>query len=176
MFILLPQEHRGNLLRQYRLRLAIIALFLFSGSIFIALILLVPSYFLVKVDKNGILQEKLVVEKSINEEGDKDIEKALAELKSDILILNTVDQNPSSLISFILEKKSKGVHLNEFAYKYFPEESTLSVSGRADSRKELIAFSKKLELNPQFKEVDLPISNLAKDSNIPFTINITGTF
>lgn len=176
MFILLPQEQRDFLLKQYHMRLGIVTLFLFSGLVFIALILLVPSYFLAKGERNEILQERKTIEQSIDAESDQDIERALSELNNNISILNTPDQEPSSLISFIIENKSKSIHLNAFLYKYSPEESTLSVSGRADSRKELLAFSKKLQSNSEFKEVDLPISNLAKDSNIPFTINITGAF
>ena len=64
MFILLPQEHKSFLIKQYRIRFTIVTLFLFIGLILTALALLVPSYFIAKSEHSEIETEKKSIEKS----------------------------------------------------------------------------------------------------------------
>lgn len=49
----------------------------------------------------------------------------------------------------------------------------IQVSGVAIDRQSLAAFRDRLLSEPQFTSVDLPIANLAKDRDIPFSITIT---
>ena len=49
----------------------------------------------------------------------------------------------------------------------------INVSGVAVSRDALLRFSKKLEANEMFADVDLPISNLVENKNPTFSIGLT---
>jgi hypothetical protein len=46
----------------------------------------------------------------------------------------------------------------------------VNISGVADNRQSLVAFSQAIEASEDFKSAEIPLSNLAKDSNIPFTV------
>lgn len=50
---------------------------------------------------------------------------------------------------------------------------TIMVTGTATTRATLAAFRDSLEAFPAFKTADLPLSNLAKDKDITFTITVT---
>ena len=83
----------------------------------------------------------------------------------------------SASILIVESAISNGIHIKKFAYSYAKDsKSVLTLSGTADSRPGLLLFSNNLQTHPEFKKVDLPISNLAKNSNIDFNINITGAF
>ncbi len=49
--------------------------------------------------------------------------------------------------------------------------SSVSLTGVAVDRASLVEFSRAIENSDTFSEASIPLSNLAKDSNIPFTIN-----
>jgi hypothetical protein len=56
------------------------------------------------------------------------------------------------------------------------ENSTLSIGGVATTRDALLSFKKKLEADEKFEEIVLPVSSLAKDTDIDFSLQIKGTF
>ena len=49
---------------------------------------------------------------------------------------------------------------------------SIKISGTAIDRESLVALSTALESDERFSSAEIPLSNLAKDSNIPFTINV----
>ena len=56
------------------------------------------------------------------------------------------------------------------------DKATFTISGVADSREDLLVFSVNLERDVLFDDVELPVSNLAKDKDIKFTLTIVGMF
>ncbi len=48
----------------------------------------------------------------------------------------------------------------------------IGIDGTASSRERLLLFREALEENPAFKNVDLPISNFVKGSDISFHLNL----
>ena len=52
--------------------------------------------------------------------------------------------------------------------------STISISGMAATRDILVAFEQNLENDPRLTKVELPVSALAENTNINFTMNIQG--
>ena len=50
------------------------------------------------------------------------------------------------------------------------------INGVADRREDLLVFSQNLERDALFDDVELPVSNLAQDRNINFTLTIIGMF
>ena len=53
--------------------------------------------------------------------------------------------------------------------------SAIKLSGVAATRESLVAFSRALEAIPEFEQAEIPLSNLAKDSNIPFNLQVALT-
>lgn len=78
------------------------------------------------------------------------------------------------VIDEVLSKKTSSISLRGFNYLTTgTSTATLNIAGTGSTRESLVSFVKSLEGVSFFKGVDLPISNLAKDKNIEFSINIT---
>lgn len=77
------------------------------------------------------------------------------------------------IIKDILSYKTTSISFTDFMYEFTgASTATISVRGRALTRESLVSFVRSIEDSNIFKEVDLPVSNLAKDRNIDFTVNL----
>ena len=92
------------------------------------------------------------------------------------MVLKTPDLKPSESISEVLKLQDSTIKIKSFQYQYSSVYSTLNISGVADSRNDLIRFSKLLQADSKFSGAEFPISNLSVENNIDFTIKITGKF
>ena len=91
-------------------------------------------------------------------------------------IINTDLEYPKvvPLIRSILSNKIYGISINGLSYKSSEAtKATIIVSGVSKSRESLIAYVNALKKSDIFSVVDLPISNLAKDKDVDFSINLT---
>ncbi len=177
MINLIPNEEKKVMIKNFYYRLVIVVLFALGIVMFIASIVLLPSYFISSVKERSF-------NKSLNAEIAKEIE--------------TINQQNLSIVSALdyklslLEKSSRGKFIlsekviNEILLKkisnikitqiYFENNATegrkINISGTATSRERLSMFSHALENDPLFKKVDLPISNFIKGSNIRFSLSL----
>ena len=78
------------------------------------------------------------------------------------------------LIKNIISYKTSAITLTEFTYNNSAATTTIpmSVSGVASTREDLVSFVKKIQDSGTFSDVVSPISNLTKDKNIIFVINL----
>ncbi|NIR48449.1 PilN domain-containing protein, partial [candidate division KSB1 bacterium] len=51
----------------------------------------------------------------------------------------------------------------------------VSINGTARDRAALSAFARELENEPRFANIDLPISNFVKETDIDFSLTLTAT-
>ncbi len=78
------------------------------------------------------------------------------------------------LINTILQNKTASIRLNQFLYTSIGRAmATVSLGGVSATREALVSFAKGLEQSGDFAKVDLPVSNLAKVTNISFLLNLT---
>jgi hypothetical protein len=90
-----------------------------------------------------------------------------------ILLLQTKPEyTTASLLPRLQVIGGNTVILNEIALSQAPA-PLLTVSGVAVTRQALVDYRDTLEAVEEYVRVDLPISNLIKDRNVPFTITIT---
>ncbi len=77
----------------------------------------------------------------------------------------------------VLLAKNGSIHLIAFSYTRSakPNQATVKVTGTADSRVALLAFTDRLKKVGSFSDVNVPITNFIKDSNVPFTVSATVT-
>lgn len=151
---------------------AITIFYIFISGIF-ALILLIPAYIL-SVSKEEFASSRLeVLKKSVNYRASTDIEKTLDKTNDDIKeVANFTDKYfIEDHISFILNARKNGVRINNLGYRKIDEShSEISLSGISDSRDSLLLYVETLKSNESFGEIDLPISNLAKERDIDFSL------
>lgn len=80
----------------------------------------------------------------------------------------------SEMVEILDDIGGTDVRINEFRFSTDAEgENGIVISGVAATRVALADFSKDIEAHPLYAEAELPISNLAKDRDIAFSINIS---
>lgn len=88
----------------------------------------------------------------------------------DHLAKDTPTRGFSTLIADIDKLAEEEVTLTHFN---FDDKEKLILSGIAVSRASLSNFRSRLEAHREFKKVELPLSSLVKDNDVPFSITIT---
>ena len=91
-----------------------------------------------------------------------------------MLARQNISTSFSKVIEDIESAKGEGIVIKSYSFnRKNTGISPIVVTGDAKTRAQLSAFRDALEMNPYFKTVTLPLSDLAKDSDIEFSITIT---
>lgn len=174
MFNLLPNLFKDEIKAEYNLRkwIVLLSLVLFLQISFLALTISIWTIFLDKETEasNQVKKEnEVMLSQSTN-----DILKVINATNQKITIIDKTMFSPEILPIYdtIISQKTTGISLREFNYNSSATESTLSLKGLADTRETLVSFVKKLQDLKVFSNVDLPVSNLAKQKDIEFNIDI----
>jgi len=175
----LPYEEKKLLRREYWMRLFTMFLNLIILASIISTFLLFPSYFLSK-SKESLVESKLKVFNNENSNLTIDnVDKITKDINLKLNILN--ESNPpyevsDKVLNNILSSRTKGITFTQILFnKKINESETISdltVYGVAANRDSLRNFKTALDNNPNFSEVNLPISNFLEKSDLSFTISI----
>jgi hypothetical protein len=169
---LLLETNRKTMRRNYMVRLVAVATFLLAISIYIGSALLLPSFFLVKSKLSGLEKqaelEQLNIDNGENPRITLQNTKNKLELLSDISDLETA----GAFFSDILEEKTSNVSLTSITFTREGDKGTFIVSGVSKDRKTLVDFTNKLERSKRFTNVALPVSNLAGNKDILFSLSM----
>ena len=177
MINLIPKEERKNITTDFYSRLAVLFLSVVSFCILVALILMLPSFFVSSV-KNSTIDARLEAQK---QEPLPTLDQTiLASIQNTNNELNLVEQSqknefPLSLkvITAIVLNKRPDIKITQILYE---DDATtgkkISINGTAPSREVLLLFREALENDPNFKSVNLPISNFVKETNIQFYLSL----
>ncbi len=176
MFNLLPENLRKQITGEYRLRLAVISILLVIFIQVSFLVFLSPSWLVSYYKEKEYSLQSDELNKSLST---LDISSTTAFIKSfntKLGIINDSLEYPKfiPIVDGILSKKNNNIRISGIYYSVNSATAgTLTLEGIGDTRESLVSFSENLRSIEHFKKVDLPISNLAKDKNIDFTISVT---
>lgn len=175
MFNLLPENLKERIKKEYRLRLAIVILsFVVMSQIFF-LIFLFPSWLNSYSKEKDYLVKSDEINKTISALDVASTTSFINFLNKKLLTINDVLEYPRVVPIFnsIMSAKSQSIRLEGIYYTSADSDSAVvTVNGLSDRRDSLVLFTDNLKKIDGFNKVDLPISNLAKDKNIDFSINI----
>lgn len=165
------------MIKDFYYRLVTVILLMLSLVALIASVALLPSYFLSSVKKN-VINEQL--DKEIVEEissYDQQTLLAVSALDSKLSLLEKSERDKflvsDRVISEILSNRISNIKITQISFENNEiKGKQISIRGTAPSRERLTLFRRALESNPLFKEVDLPISNFIKGSNIQFYLSL----
>ena len=172
---LLPLERKDKIQKEKRRRFALVAGVLFPVLFLIALILLLPSFFLVAFEeKNFERQFASLKENAVLKEAEK-IESAISELNKKIEFYKTNQKESKNLSPFfyeILKAKPSPIALSSFLFeKGADKKDKIALQGKASDRTAFISFVEALRKNPDFEEVVSPVSNLLKEKDLEFSLS-----
>lgn len=174
MLNLLPKKAKKRIRKEYLLRLIVIFLFMSAWLVFFAGILLVPS-FLVSSVKENVATERLDVLAEFNNlilDEDLQNESKILNTRIEVLISDkSLALAENGFLEIVVRSKPDGIYIDNISYDWGNGRAILR--GSSINREILLSFIKILESRKEFFDIDLPISNLVKDRNIPFTIKIS---
>ncbi|HVX90080.1 MAG TPA: hypothetical protein VHC20_00245 [Candidatus Paceibacterota bacterium] len=180
MINLLPPDRSRAFRRNYFIRLATVAFMLLTALVVIHGILLLPSYLYATAEVRA--EQAALVNTSAN--ADATAESAaseLATLKASAAHLAELKNTPSAsgAVRVVLGVPHPGVSLASITYTPptggNAQSAKMVLSGTAATREELRSYNLALTGAPFVTSVDLPISAYAEDTDIAFSMTITGT-
>lgn len=173
---LLPKKEKEDLKKGLKSRFAIMTMFLVSVTFLLSFITLLPSYFLT-IDFSGMTPVSFS-QKTENQ----DLAKILnlpEEINSKFGFFQSNINNASVTDSLykIIKDLPNGVIINSISFSrnqvYNEKKGTvILLSGIASDRDSMVSFSTLLKNSNSFSQIDMPVSNLTKDKNLPFSINV----
>lgn len=178
MINLLPKIEKEFLRKGLKLRFVTVASLLIAATFLVGLVMLLPAYFLA----SDLFSRDATGGSLLESKDDSSAKKILnlpAEINSKLSIFQTSvnDVSTSDYFSKIVSFLPEGVRLSSLSlsknqnYKG-KNGTTILIVGTAVNRDALVSFSTFLKESDLFLTVEVPVSSLTKDKNLPFSINI----
>lgn len=175
MLELLPITQKNALKREYLLRVIVMALSFMLVIGILSSVALFPSYFLSIEREKFAYKEFENIKKFSNGTDNEKLQNDIKNLKEMLRILKPKGEGFSikDLILKIISKKNSGVMISGVSIVSSKKEQyQIIVKGMAKNREHLERFAENLRTSKEFSNVDLPISNFAKISDIGFNITL----
>jgi hypothetical protein len=176
MFNLLPDNLKSEIRAEYKLHKFILIL---TFIIFIQvsfLVFLFPSWLISLYRENEVSAQIEEINKSPVAINANSISSIIKSTNTKLKIINTALEYPRLIpyVDTIISKKTDNIHLIGIMFSTTAKDTaTISIEGLSSTREALVSFVKNLESAGKFKKVDLPVSNLAKDKDIKFSMTLT---
>lgn len=174
---ILPPTQKEDLKLGYKRRLLVVCSYMVSISFLVGATLLVPSYFLMESHISVINEESKI--QPADDSLDAELLKLPGEIENKLRVLQANATNTKAIeaISKVISFLPDNTSITSF---YFSREKAptkkgnikMVVSGTAADRIALSSFSSSLQNSKQFLTVEVPVSNLTKDKDLPFSMNI----
>lgn len=173
MINLIPPSAKKSITFEYWKRVITVWFCLFSSALVILSVFLLPTYIALQ-SEISFLEDK--VSSGIDRVSDYDItatELITANKQAALLLDNKATNTPSSLVAILNTYAGKAVSLNNFQFTKLDSSPVITLAGIAATRQELARFRDVITQDPRFGVVNLPISNLIKDKDLLFSMEIS---
>lgn len=174
---LLPADRARSIRRDYFFRLGSTAAILIAALMLLHGVLLVPSYLYLSEELRMRHAELDEVNALIAASEERQTSERVESIATNAQTLISLTSLPSatSAIRGVLALPHSGIRLTGLAVG-MPEgaEPRMSISGIAATRESLRRYHDALEALPSVSRADLPLSVYATESELPFTIQLTG--
>jgi hypothetical protein len=174
---LITEKQKRTITADYFIRLFTVILFLISILGLFLLAYVIPYYIsLVEKDIRVAEQFKSVInaenKENTGESVSRVVSQTLDELKA--VEIHTKDAFlPSTIFRRIIENRNFNIKINKISYTLMKKgQGQITVVGLSKNREGLVAFIEDLKSKGEFADVESPVSDFAKDSDIAFTLNI----
>lgn len=174
MINLIPPEGHRVIKHEYLLRVWATVLTLLGGVAILITVSLIPTYVLLTSQMHAF-----AVEEKQAQEKDAKASEAEKELRLTSVILGQLKTSSSSIlaseaIAEIQKRTSSDIIFVTFAVEEANGLITkINVQGKASTREALARLKESIESSDMFETVEVPIADLAHQTDLPFTIGIT---
>lgn len=177
MINLIPNQEKKKMARDFYIKLVAVFYLVLGSAVFIASTSILPPYFLSSVNKNAVNDRlKLQSNVPVPVVGEDTLNK-VKEIDKKLILLEGLQGKQflvsEKVINKIISLKSPEIRISRISYRSLGENGrTIILDGIANNRKSLLSFNQALKDDASFKEVNLPISNFVKESDIIFSISL----
>jgi hypothetical protein len=95
-----------------------------------------------------------------------------SKINNQVKLFSETKPQYSGFLAQILSAQPRGAGLNSVNFEPRDGVIKISINGQAGVRTDMVTYENNLKSIPQFKNVDLPLSNLTKDTNVTFQITL----
>lgn len=177
MINLIPIEEKKNMRKNFYFRFFVVIFIMLGFCILVLSASILPAYFNSYIKRDVAIQ-KLESQKKENMPSlNKEITLTIKDLNEKLSLIENFEKNKflvsNNIIKNILKEKMSDIKITKISYENkSKEDSLIGVYGIAKNRERLLAFRTNLEKNGDFKNIELPISNFIKGSDIEFYLTL----
>lgn len=174
---LITQKQKRNVRVDYIIRYISVSFLMLSLLGLFLLAYVIPYYFSVYEQdiKAGEQFESLILienKENVGESASRVVNLTLDQIKA-IELYNQDSINPSAHFLKIINNKNNNISLTKLSFSLITKkQAQFLVSGIAKNREGLVIFIEDLKNQGDFTNVESPVSDFAKDSDIAFTLNL----
>lgn len=173
MVNLLPHQMQREVRTKYYLKFLAFFFFALAGIFTSGVALLAPSYFLARDEAETSLRYLDTLKQTAEVRGREGADRELKVVAERTAILDAYATSPQAapILSEIGVLTGKGISLKALEIVRVDEASgTLMLAGLAQTRSDLLAFVKALNESAMFASVEVPLAQLAIDTNLEFVL------
>lgn len=172
---LLPTGYRQGLNKEYKLRLGTGVFGLLTLSLLAGILLLAPSFVLTVTELRAAQNQLETVSAPSSQSTSTKNEQIIAVTNEKIRQVGNVGRlTPTTVIEDITTVLPTGVELTSLTLSRSNNgEISARISGISQSRSSLLSFRDQLDAQPEFVDIELPVSALAARENVSFSLSLT---
>ena len=176
MLTFLLDEYKDKAAKAYHLRLWSLYLGLFTLVLSIGFALAIPEFAILRSKRSAALLEKAAA--SSPKDASKPIASEVKAIKDKVAVIKDISskQPMAAILERALALRGSGIAITSISLTRGGQPGAIAIGGTASTRDSLVAFSKRLQNEPSFSNASLPVSSLAKNKDIPFSISIDSKF
>lgn len=176
MINLLPEPEQHSLRTTYYARLATVVIALAAFVVCAGAALLAPSYFLARVEADTMRNSLSASTQALASGQGASDTKTMEQISEQVSLMKSFPRTPhiAAALSALTRAVPQGVFISKVAIA--PDDSgsdSISIFGIAGTRGELLAFAHTLQSSPSFSGVSVPLSQLAGETDITFSLSFS---
>lgn len=176
MVNLLTHEARRHLTRRYYARILTVLLGVLCAAFVASAVLLLPTYFFIHAEADQAATYVAAAGEIASQRAKGASQETLSTFHESVTLLTSAHREPSyaRILSLLTEQMTRGVALNAIKVTYKADgNATVSLSGVARTRAELIAYTNELKKVSEFRNIDIPVGDLVADVDSEFSVTLT---
>ena len=169
---LLPEKYAAEVRHEKLIRFFSLLFTSTAAIVLIVLTLLLPSYFSLIYEKDGIDGQIAAARQSVESKRAQEAENAIKTLNTELEQVAHYPSTPlTAYLKTIAEDTPAGITLT--ALSYSKSHGRFDIDGHANRRDDLLAFVSRLKNETTFSSIDSPITNLLKETDAKFHLSLT---
>lgn len=173
MINLIPPTAKKSIKREYIKRVLTVWLLLFSVAFAILAVFLLPTFVALRGEISSLEETAAAGLARVSQYDISATELISANIQAQLHLDRATSSSPSEVVNVLTTLAGTKVSLTNFQFSNLATAGRITVSGVASTRQDLAVFRDGVSSDKRFSAVDLPISNLIKDKDLLFTMNIS---